>query len=49
MEGFFGPALESLPADLGRFLTWFYGHERLSDYNVEDVGHIPGHTPGGAA
>jgi hypothetical protein len=37
MQGFFGPTLESMSPELGRFLVWFYGHENLEQYNVEDV------------
>ena len=37
MQGFFGPTLEAIHPELARFLAWFYGHENLDRYNVEDV------------
>lgn len=37
MQGFFGPTLAGMNPELARFLVWFYGHENLAEYNVEDV------------
>jgi hypothetical protein len=37
MDGFFGTAPESLSGSLRHFLGWFYGHEDVARYNVEEV------------
>lgn len=37
MQGFFGPTMASMSAELIECLRWFYGHEDLTLYNVEDV------------